>query len=98
MDWPISAESRSNTSRGTTSAALPAPNGIVARISRDGQFSACDAAAETHDKTIIHGMYLRITASVHIRSAAKGQSRYPTNVNCSSKVRWIIKKLSSETI
>ncbi len=45
MDWPSSAASPSSTTRGTTSAALPAPNGIVALISRDGQFSACAAAA-----------------------------------------------------
>src|SRR5271169_5985204 len=40
MDWPSCTASRSNTTRGTTSVALPAPNGIVALISRDGQVSA----------------------------------------------------------
>src|SRR5437868_14847647 len=37
---PSSIARRSNTRRGNTSAALPAPNGITALIGRDGQLSA----------------------------------------------------------
>src|SRR5580704_15558097 len=47
MAWPSLAASRSNTTRGTTSAALPAPNGIVALIRCEGQLSACAAATNT---------------------------------------------------
>ena len=60
MDWPSSAARRSNTSRGTTSVALPAPNGIVALIRRDGQFSACAAAAKCQGR---HEERLRIDGS-----------------------------------
>src|ERR1700737_5439700 len=59
MGWPNSAARRSNTRRGTTSAALPAPNGMVALISRDGQFSACAVkAAKKLAKTHINRMDL----------------------------------------
>src|SRR3954465_2870745 len=51
---PNSIARRSNTRRGNTSAALPAPNGITALIRRDGQVSAraaeqASTMAPTHD-------------------------------------------------
>ena len=39
IGWPSCGESCSNTMRGTTSVALPAPNGMTARIVRDGQLA-----------------------------------------------------------
>src|SRR5258708_1137439 len=39
MGWPSSTARRSKTSRGTTSVALPAPNGMVALIRGDGELS-----------------------------------------------------------
>src|SRR3954470_4583534 len=46
MGGPSSTSRRSNTSRGTTSVALPAPNGMVALIRCEGQLSAHPAGAE----------------------------------------------------
>src|SRR4029077_675595 len=68
MAWPSSAERRSNTTRGTTAAALPAPNEMVALISRDGQFSAqAAAAAKNNPKIIVH----RIDAGTNRSSARR---------------------------
>src|ERR1700710_2094408 len=65
MDWPSSAESRSNTSRGTTSVALPAPNGIVALITCDGHSCACAANAKRRpESTQIDRMDLNINTPV----------------------------------
>src|SRR6185436_1958164 len=72
IDWPSSAARRSNTSRGTTSAALPAPNGMVALISRDGQVSACTVeAAKRLDRmqTARRDLYIKNSGSIVLRIA-----------------------------
>src|SRR6185437_1749894 len=48
MVWPSSADIRSKTARGTTSVALPAPNGMTALMMCDGQpcADACVHAAK----------------------------------------------------
>ena len=103
MGWPSSAARRSNTSRGTTSAALPAPNGMVALISREGQPSAWAAVPA---KRLAIRKYVERTCSSKTPISPPGAlqepfrggaSKYSTSVNCSSKLRWIIEKLSSET-
>src|ERR1700730_17247619 len=72
MDWPSSAARRSNTSRGTTSVALPAPNGIVALITRDGQFSACAVTEKKKpERASNNRMELCIDAPFHPPAAGR---------------------------
>src|SRR5829696_2171082 len=102
IDWPSSAARRSNTSRGTTSAALPAPNGMVALISRDGQPSACATVAAkklVRTQTARRDLYIESSGLITPSGARTIPlfACHPTSVNCSSRLRWIIEKLSSET-
>src|ERR1700712_566800 len=48
IGWPSSTARRSNSNRGTTSAALPAPNGMVALIIRAGQVFRVGSEASEH--------------------------------------------------
>ena len=104
MGWPSSAARRSNTSRGTTSAALPAPNGIVALIRCAGQSSAWAgvvkrAASRQMTEMWRHELTHAGTCLVGPAIVARTipVSPHSTSVNCSSSVRWSIEKLSSET-
>src|SRR5262245_16779691 len=75
--WPSWLAMRSNTMRGITSVALPAPNGITARIGRSGHASAralgaqaLDDAASKPSKATKEGGFMRF-----LRNSRRNRSK-----------------------
>src|ERR1700761_3400127 len=75
IGWPSSADSLSKNSRGTTSVALPAPNGIVALISRDGQVSAWLPVAMTNEQNTMVKRNNRYIGILNIYRAIRCKNR-----------------------